>query len=243
MKKILLLVEGEKLEVNLLNKLLAIYSLDVNYEIYPYKTNIYELYERMFKGNEEDLDVLDLLGILKERDHDSKILNEDYSDIILVFDYEPQDNRFSEERINLMLSYFNESTDNGKLYINYPMAESFKHIKSIPDSDYKERAVDFSVLSSGKYKELVSKESKFTDINIYSKQIFNSIIIHNIRKAYYITKSEYDIEDIKAGYYELEPIEILKKQNYVLINSKQIYVLNTCLFYICDYNIKLILDS
>lgn len=135
-RKILLLVEGEKLEVKLIEKAFQEYKLDLNYSIYPYSTNIYDLYERMFKGNENDLDALDLLGVLKERDPSNTILDEEFSDILLIFDYEPQDHLFSEERIKLMLNYFNESTDNGKLYINYPMCESFKHLKSDPDEEY-----------------------------------------------------------------------------------------------------------
>ena len=176
-RKILLLVEGEKLEVKLIQKAFQEYKLDLNYSIYSYSTNIYDLYERMFKGNENDLDALDLLGVLKERDPSNAILDEEFSDILLIFDYEPQDHLFSEERIKLMLNYFNESTDNGKLYINYPMCESFKHLKSDPDEEYINRVVDYSIVASGKYKELVGKETKYPTIRDYSKEHFDSIII------------------------------------------------------------------
>ena len=195
----------------------------------------------MFKGNETDLDALDLLGVLKEKDPGNIMFDEEFSDILLVFDYDPQDNRFTEERIRLMLNYFCESTDNGKLYINYPMCESFKHLKSDPDDEYKNRVVDYSIVASGKYKELVGKETKYPTIRDYSKKHFDSIIIHNIKKAYYITKNKYQIIDSKGSYYELDPEYILQVQNDFLKNSKNIYVLNTCLFFICDYKIDLVL--
>jgi hypothetical protein len=242
-RKILLLVEGSKLEMNLLNKAFQEYNLNLDYVIYPYNTNIYELYERMFEGNEADLGALDLLGILKEKDSGNEILNEEFSDILLIFDYEPQDNRFEAERINLMLDYFNESTDNGKLYINYPMVESFKHLKANPDHEYKELVVDYSIVSCGKYKELVGKETKYHDIKNYDKEHFNSIIIHNIKKANYISKKAYDVIDLKTCYYKLEPEHILREQNNLLHKSQKIYVLNTCLFFICDYNIDLLLED
>ena len=35
-----------------------------------------------------------------------------------------------------MAEYFTESSDMGKLYINYPMVEAFYHMKSIPDNDF-----------------------------------------------------------------------------------------------------------
>jgi hypothetical protein len=243
-QKILLLVEGESLEVDLLNKVFEKYNLLMKFVIYPYNTNIYELYERMFKGNEQDLDSMDLLRILKEKDPDVKLLDEDFSDILLIFDYEPQDNRFQPDRIQLMLNYFNESTDKGKLYINYPMVESYKHLKSIPDNEYKERKVSFDIIAQGKYRELVGSEGKkYTDIKKYTKDLFNNIIIHNIKKANYIINKKYDIEDLKNTYFSIEFIDILKAQNHLLSDKKLIYVLNTCLFFICDYKMDLIIGG
>ena len=108
--KILLIVEGAKKEVELVEKLLQEYKVKVEREIYVYGTNIYELYEKVFLGNEDEMDSIDLLQKLKEKDSDNPILDEKFSDIILIFDYDPQDNRYSEERIKLMLDYFSEST-------------------------------------------------------------------------------------------------------------------------------------
>ena len=64
-KRILLVVEGKKHEVSLFRALFACYRLDLEYEIFPYGTNIYELYERMFADGAQD--DLTLLGVLKER--------------------------------------------------------------------------------------------------------------------------------------------------------------------------------
>lgn len=49
-KQVLLIVEGVKQEINLFHALFECYGLDIGYEIVPYNTNIYELYERMFFG-------------------------------------------------------------------------------------------------------------------------------------------------------------------------------------------------
>ena len=35
-----------------------------------------------------------------------------------------------------MLDFFDDETENGKLYINYPMIESLKYTKEMPDADY-----------------------------------------------------------------------------------------------------------
>jgi hypothetical protein len=195
----------------------------------------------MFKGNEQDLDSLDLLGVLKEKDPNAKLLDENFSDVLLIFDYEPQDNRFHPDRIQLMLNYFNESTDRGKLYINYPMMESYKHLKSVPDNEYKERKVSLDIIVQGKYKELVGIEGKkYSDIRKYSKELFREIIIHNIKKSNYIVNKVNDIEDLKSTYYSINFTDVLDTQNQLLNNMKLVYVLNTCLFFICDYKMDLI---
>ena len=134
---ILFLVEGAKTDFSLMKKLLDIYSISDSYEIISYNTNIYNLYQRMFFEN--DPESLDLLQVLKEHEPDEskkRIFNRHYSDIILIFDLDPQDPLFSPEKILKMASFFNESSDHGKLYLNYPMVESFYHMKSIPDPDY-----------------------------------------------------------------------------------------------------------
>ena len=55
--KILILVEGAKTDVRLMQKLLTIYNFDQKYELVSYNTNIYTLYDEMFRDNKSsDLD-------------------------------------------------------------------------------------------------------------------------------------------------------------------------------------------
>lgn len=238
--KILLIVEGAKREVELVRRLFEEYKLQIEREIYVYGTNIYELYERVFEGHEEEMDSIDLLQKLKEKDPQNPILDKTFSDIILIFDYDPQDNRYKKERIELMLQYFSESTENGKLYINYPMLESYKHFKSFPDREYIERKVNIETVKNGKYKELVGKEAKFTKITKFTKEIFNQIIKSNIEKSNYIVNHSKSIQNLRDLYYSIKDTDILEKQNSLLIDEGNLYVLNTCIFFICDYNFNLI---
>lgn len=244
MTKVLLIVEGEKEEKRILEKVLAEYRIGEDAEIYPYRTTIYELYERMFLEHEDELETLRLIDVLRARDKETKFLQEDFSDILLIFDYDPQDNRFTQERLELMLDYFNESTQNGKLYINYPMVESYKHFKAYPeDVEYKNRIVQAKEIKQ--YKSTVSNEAKITDIRKMKREHFNSIIKQNIKKANYILNEDYEIEDdkIRQIYQSIDTKKIARKQNE-LWNSEQAYIhiLNTCLFFICDYKFQLILE-
>ena len=63
-----------------------------------------------------------------------------------------------------MQNSFSDATDMGKLYINYPMIESYQHLRTIPDSDFAERKIPVSLQPGSKYKELVGKESKIGKI-------------------------------------------------------------------------------
>ena len=64
----------------------------------------------------------------------------DISETYLFFDYDFQNTQLTLEEINLrvqsMLELFTDETDDGKLYINYPMIESIRYTKELPDEDY-----------------------------------------------------------------------------------------------------------
>ena len=126
-RKILVIVEGAKTDFNLMKRLLKIYGISDNHQIVSYDTNIYTLYNQL-PENEEEYEDIDLQQILKEREKDERkiaLLNERYTDILLIFDLDPQAPDFSPDKIRKMANYFTESTNMGKLYLNYPMVESF----------------------------------------------------------------------------------------------------------------------
>lgn len=151
--QILILVEGAKTDVKLMNHLLDVYHISNSHSITSYNTNIYNLYQEMFDG--KDPSTIDLLQLLKEKEVDvekKKLFDNYYSDIILIFDFDPQDHLYAANKVREMLEYFHESSDMGKLYINYPMIESFYHMKSIPDSEYLNYYISKNEISSFKTK-------------------------------------------------------------------------------------------
>ena len=58
-----------------------------------------------------------------------------------------------------MQNNFSDAADMGKLYINYPMIESYQHLIAVPDCEFAERKIPVSLQPGSKYKELVGKES------------------------------------------------------------------------------------
>ena len=82
--KILLLVEGERKDVALMERMFEVYLPDKKKEIVPYKTNIYERYGELTKDYGEEGEFADLLMVLREREKDKakkKIFDEYYSDV------------------------------------------------------------------------------------------------------------------------------------------------------------------
>ncbi len=75
------------------------------------------------------------------------------------FDYERHDPNFTETKIMSMQQTFTDSTDMGMLYINYPMIESYQHLKNLPDSEYINRTVSASINAGAIYKNTVKKNS------------------------------------------------------------------------------------
>ena len=184
--QILVLVEGGRIDVNLMRHLLTVYGISQNHEIVSYNTNIYELYNHMFR--DEDPNTIDFLQLLKEHEKDpakKPIFDRYYSDILLIFDLDPQDPQFSPDKIKEMAAFFVESSDMGKLYLNYPMVEAFYHMRAIPDKDYESYAASMRELRDKAYKARVQRENRDHDYRKFAinREECSIVIRQNILKV------------------------------------------------------------
>lgn len=145
-------------------------EIKINMEdVWIYKTNIYILYDDIVKeyGYQwaEEHDDIDLpLVISKKQQSGIRQYKEDFTNIILVFDYERHDTNFSEVKIMQMQGYFHDAADMGKLYINYPMIESYQHLCRLPDRDYAERKIPVSLQPGKEYKALVAEDTVISSV-------------------------------------------------------------------------------
>ena len=156
--KILVLVEGAKTDVKLMQKLFEVYGISERYEILSYNTNIYTLYREMFSDG--DPSSIDTLQNLEEHERDAekkKLFDNRYSDILLIFDLDPQDPQFSGDKITEMAEYFTESS------------EAFYHMKSIPDNDFDTYTSSMEELKSRQYKRRVNFENRDRDYGKFIK--------------------------------------------------------------------------
>lgn len=239
--KILVLVEGKKTDYKLMDRLLQTYGIGESHEIVSYNTNIYTLYNQMFRDG--DPESVDILQILKEHETDEtkkKIFDYRYSDILLIFDLDPQDPDFTADKILEMMSFFVESSDMGKLYLNYPMVEAFYHMKDIPDADYNSYTATLEELRNRKYKERVNRENRNRDYSKFAttKEECNTVIKQNIDKAWFLSETERVVDGISQTLPDSS--SVLKKQLKKMEEEQLVSVLCTCAFYIADYNPNLL---
>ncbi len=246
-KRILVIVEGAKAEKDFFETLFSVYGLE--YEIVCFNTNIYKLYIQL-KESEFSLNIKD---VLKERfasdDERLKVLENDFLYTYLVFDCDAHhceatekgdsiETRVSNNILKLeeMVKHFNDETDPtiGRLYINYPMLESYKDCNCIFDPEYKDNVINISQLP--KYKNLVSqKRLAGKRICDYTKEDFSALSKMNIYKLNYINNHKWE------GLSYIDYLTISTSQNIfnteksLVSESKEIAVLNTSLFLIVDY--------
>lgn len=243
-KKVLVLVEGEKADVAVMEKLFELYpEINTKYQIVSYCTSIYVLYQEFF-SSQDSQDELDLLQVLKSREPDlttKRLFDDKYTDILLIFDLDPQDPMFSEQKIRRMQDYFRESSDMGKLYLNFPMVEAFFHMPNIPDIEFLNRVVGLDELIEKKYKQRVGKESRGHDYRkfIRDRKDANYVILENIRKAQMIISGN---ADVQHEWREINFPELLERQ-LCFLRDKTLYVLCTCVMYVYDYNYELLFQD
>lgn len=236
-RKILALVEGERIDVRLMQQLFEIYRIDVRYEIVSYRTNIYTLYREMFAEN--DPETFSLLQVLKEKEPDVErkpIFDDAYTDVLLIFDLDPQAPDYTPEKICRMAAYFVESSDMGKLYINYPMVEAFYHMASIPDSCFDSYYASLMELAAGQYKSRVNRVNRNHDYSKFAvtREECDIVIRQNLSKAWRLLNATPD-EGVP-----LEQLKVLAAQLGRLRDEARVAVLNTCVFFIPEYDPKLI---
>ena len=225
----LLIVEGNH-EKNKLFKLIfqTFPEIDISLEdIVIYGTNIYILYNEIVeeygeKWYNEEVDLPFIVG--KKKNY--KVNKNDFINIFLIFDYEHHDPNFSEQKIENMQRYFRDSTDMGKLYLNYPMIESYQHLTCFTDADYDELTVKVSLQPGFQYKNLV-------------KDTFVAKLINLPKKLEEILSDRFGIEDIEAckkctrKLLEIsKTINLLENINHVLIEVLSEKDINTAKYQI-----------
>jgi hypothetical protein len=235
-KKILLIVEGESDEVKFLRGLFEHCLKKAEYKFYSYKTNIHTLAQELYNNypdfDEGDVDIRLVLASLESSKEKKEMLLDKYSDIYMVFDFEPQHDHKHFDTVRRMVNYFNDSTNQGQLFINYPMMQSYKHFDCLPCPSFE--FCEVTLEQSKGYKQYVGEISNFTDLTKYTYVTYFSIAVHQLKKANKILNGGYTLPS-KSEYFDFKATQIFDYQVNLLESSNNISVLNTCIFALVDF--------
>jgi len=216
---ILFILEG-KTERRIVDTLKHLYFSDKEEEIvYCFENNIYQLYDALIRDYGDFSNIngsVDLFAILKKKHPDSDLSKvkkvSDISEIFLFFDYDFQHayqikeqhperelaNIIHEDdnKLQQMFSYFNEETDKGMLFINYPMSEALFYTKELPDLNYNQYQVTLEKCRHGLFKRLTDEHTTYKgqagllishprDI-VKAHNNWEHLRAQNLKKAYFL---------------------------------------------------------
>ena len=246
---ILIILEGKNPEIRIIKRIECMLNLGLNAEII-FGGNIYELYCQItsdpFSNIEGSNNIFKLVqGYCKDPSL-VKINNpifdkytvDDFSHIFMFFDFDPQaintKNKLSQ--VKEMLKTFNNPTENGKLYINYPSVESFNHITR----DFQNLIYNQGANFKG-YKETagndIDKIREYTQLRRLERKDLLLIFQLHIKKANFICNSLYcipnNVEDIsQINLYEVQALLQQQKNLVYTISSIPIAI-----FELFDYKL------
>lgn len=241
--KSLFIVEGADREVKFIKKLAEAFRWGV--EIVSVCANIHMLYTKL-KAEGFNFEIKNILlesPNVSDEDKDKLLREKKFAYTYLIFDLDLQHYDISKEEnifrglndVKEMLRYFNNETDStiGKMYINYPMIESYRDCSSFFDEEFKNRIINLNEITS--YKTIVGKRGINTNLSKYSKENFKDLVRMNLYKGNYIYNGSW--EKPTYSYYSdnITQEKILQNQSLKILNGKVISVLNCSLFIVVDY--------
>ena len=169
---ILFVFEGKKREPDIFKTLEFLFFPKEQNIVYSFGNNLYELYRQL-----QELDGAgDIVSLLREinkgnpdNPFDEDVKSSDFSEIFLFFDYDFQNKFLTLEQMNQqvteMLDVFDDETENGKLYINYPMLEAIRYTKALPDEQYVTYTVSRTDCCVKGFKNLVQRFSAYGSLD------------------------------------------------------------------------------
>lgn len=192
-EKTLFIFEGVKTESKLIEKLEHNFLGKTNSIKCVFDAEIYQLYRAIKEEKEFSIDIVSLL---KERTAENAKILENYTRdsfayIYLFFDYDAHSTLADDNKIKEMLSLFNDETEEGMLYISYPMVEAIRHFKDLEsfksltvkckrkNCPYKEECHNKEeCLKEPHYKSVAASDSRpqLSNVNSYTKTVWQELI-------------------------------------------------------------------
>lgn len=239
---VLFITEGENLDKRILNRVQSLFYPGQKVKIFPICLNIYNLYSKMTKYDDFGTEFIDVFSVIQEIAKEQKSSNNpellalkrnQVSEIFLFFDYDGHDTLVSTYPtcIENMFELFSNETENGKLYINYPMVESYKH----PIQDNIEV---INIYTDTHYKTHVSSicDKRLEQIQRLNKNDWLNLFLPHLKSTNFLHHQIFDLpncyDDTKVM--TQETIYHYQKEKYISPNQ-QVMVLSSFSWFLLEY--------
>lgn len=175
------IVEGEAREPLIIDNISKVFFQHANFKIItlPAGQNIYMLWKRL---KEDNFDT-DIIEVLREEHEELKkqldgLSRNDFSEVYLFFDHDGHQNNLGEEEglhlLEQMLASFDNETENGKLYISYPMVEALRDFEE--NKCGKEGQCFVAIEEIKDYKYMSAVRSVYPRFNDYDITVWKKLI-------------------------------------------------------------------
>lgn len=194
MERTLFVFEGERREKSYFESLeRAFFGNKQGRILVSFQNDIYELYKQL--SEDEDLNPFELIKELNplsdSRESLADLRRDQIAQIYLFFDMEPHDEQFDGQTLLKMLALFNNETEQGKLFVSYPMIEAIRDIDD--PAEYLTRTVKIQDCRGRIYKSLSGNRGNriYQDAKKIDRPIWLSLIAVNLKKANYLIGGSY----------------------------------------------------
>ena len=246
---ILFVFEGKEREPQLYRAIESLFfPKETDAIVCSFENNIYELYRQIVQLGEG----ADIVSVLREQldgREDNPLKNitasSAFAEIYLFFDYDLHHRLPLDEinrRLRKMLVMFDDETTNGKLYINYPMIESIRHTKELPDTDYYTYTIPKE--QCGNFKRIVHDFSHYGSLDFLTdtreqrieatRQHWQNLEDMNVCKANYICCDANTYPTNKSDIAQQKIFEA-QLQKYVHTDACSVAILNAFPIFLYDY--------
>ena len=175
------IVEGEVREPQVIDNISKIFFSHGNYTVItlPAGENIYMLWNQL-KVDGFDTDIIE---VLRESNAEIKeqltgLSRDDFSEVYLFFDYDAHQTNLGksidEDIVRQMLENFDNETENGKLYISYPMVEALRDYE--PGKCGNEADCFVEIQDLGNYKNASAERAYNPHFKEYDIDVWKDII-------------------------------------------------------------------
>ena len=230
------IVEGEAREPLIIDDISRVFFSHANFKIItlPAGQNIYMLWKKL----EADDFETDIIEVLRESNDDIKnqligLARDDFSEVYLFFDYDMHQTNMGKDNdadaVAQMLESFDNETENGKLYISYPMVEALRDYN--PGICGDKGTCYVAVEDMKNYKDLSATRSANPQFKDYDYEIWKDIIDVFAMKVSCLW-GEADTLEYERYSEAVNPFEIYSREKTL---EEKVFVLSAFPEFLVDY--------